>query len=74
MKIPAAFRNAKGMIGTVLVIGILLVALIAPLLIPADFATTMDIRARLATPSLAHPLGTDQLGRDLMYRVLLGAG
>ncbi|MCB1355145.1 MAG: ABC transporter permease [Maritimibacter sp.] len=73
MKIPAAFRNAKGMIGTVLVIGILLVALIAPLLIPADFATTMDIRARLATPSLAHPLGTDQLGRDLMYRVLLGA-
>lgn len=73
MKIPAAFRNAKGMLGAVLVIGILLIAIFAPLVIPADFATSMDIRARLAPPSLAHPLGTDQLGRDLLYRVLLGA-
>jgi ABC-type dipeptide/oligopeptide/nickel transport system permease subunit len=57
----------------VLVSTVVLVAILAPLLIPPEFATRMDMRARLAPPSLAHPFGTDQLGRDLMYRVLLGA-
>ncbi|WP_172298215.1 ABC transporter permease [Pseudoruegeria sp. HB172150] len=73
MKLPAAFRSSKGLIGAVLVLMILLVAIIAPLVIPPDMATQMDMRARLSPPTLAHPLGTDQLGRDLMYRVLLGA-
>jgi len=73
MKIPAAFRNAKGMLGTVLVLVILLIAIFAPVVIPPDYATKMDIHARLSLPSLAHPMGTDQLGRDLLYRVLLGA-
>lgn len=73
MKLPAAFRNSKGMIGAVLVLVILLIAVIAPLLIPDDWATRMDMRARLSPPTWAHPLGTDQLGRDLMFRVLLGA-
>lgn len=73
MKLPAAFRNSKALVGTALVLAVLLVAVIAPMLIPADWATKMDMRARLSPPSWAHPLGTDQLGRDLMYRVLLGA-
>ncbi|MAC80638.1 MAG: peptide ABC transporter permease [Rhodobacteraceae bacterium] len=72
MKLPPAFRSSKGLIGAVLVALILLVAIFAPLVIPADFATQMDMRARLSPPTLGHPLGTDQLGRDLMYRVLLG--
>ena len=73
MKIPAAFRNSKGLIGAGLVIVMLGIAILSPLLIPADWATKMDMRARLAPPSLTHPLGTDQLGRDLLWRVLLGA-
>lgn len=73
MKLPAAFRNSKALVGTALVLAVLLVAVIAPMLIPADWATKMDMRARLSPPTWAHPLGTDQLGRDLMYRVLLGA-
>ncbi|MEZ5715898.1 MAG: ABC transporter permease [Paracoccaceae bacterium] len=73
MKLPSAFRTSKGLIGAGLVLIILAVAILAPMLIPADWATKMDMRARLAPPSLAHPLGTDQLGRDLMYRVLLGS-
>lgn len=73
MKIPAAFRNSKGLIGVSLVIFMLGIAILSPLLIPADWATKMDMRARLAPPSLDHPLGTDQLGRDLLFRVLLGA-
>lgn len=73
MKLPAAFRTAKGLIGATLVLLIVAVAILSPLLIPADWATRMDMRARLSPPTLAHPLGTDQLGRDLLYRVLLGA-
>ncbi len=49
------------------------VAVLAPLVIPPEYATRMDIRARLSPPTWTHPFGTDQLGRDLMYRVLLGA-
>lgn len=52
---------------------IVLVALVAPLFISPDMATKMDMRARLAPPSFDHVLGTDQLGRDLFYRVMLGA-
>lgn len=34
---------------------------------------TMDFASQLRPPSLAHPLGTDQFGRDLLSRVLVGA-
>ena len=63
----------RGIVGGTLVALVLAVALLAPLLVPDDWATRMDMLARLAPPSLAHPLGTDQLGRDLMWRVMLGA-
>ena len=66
------FLTTKGLIGLVLVVGIALIALLAPLFIPPEFATRMDMRARLSGPTLAHPFGTDQLGRDLLFRVMLG--
>tara|TARA_R100000687_G_scaffold58620_1_gene47062 strand:- start:766 stop:1602 length:837 start_codon:yes stop_codon:yes gene_type:complete len=73
MKMPASFRTSKGILGITLVVTVLLIAIIAPMLIPDTLATKMDMRARLSPPTWAHPLGTDQLGRDLLYRVLLGA-
>ncbi|MEU7587266.1 dipeptide/oligopeptide/nickel ABC transporter permease/ATP-binding protein [Micromonospora sp. NPDC049230] len=45
---------------------------LAPLLAPAD-PTANDLAASLAPPSAGHPLGTDQLGRDQLSRLLYGA-
>ncbi|MEM6373954.1 MAG: ABC transporter permease, partial [Pseudomonadota bacterium] len=67
------FFKGKGLVGTVIVIAVLLVAVLAPLVIPDSYATQMNMRARLSAPTWEHLLGTDQLGRDLFYRVVLGA-
>lgn len=63
----------KGILGGSIVLLVLSVALFAPLIIPESYATQMDMRARLAGPSTTHIFGTDQLGRDLFFRVTLGA-
>jgi peptide/nickel transport system permease protein len=60
-----------GLIGTVLVALIVLTALFAPALAPYP-ATAINVKERLADSSLAHWLGTDQLGRDLFSRVIIG--
>jgi peptide/nickel transport system permease protein len=61
------------MIGLGLIALAVALAVLAPLVVPDIYATAMDMRARLSGPTLAHPFGTDQLGRDLMWRVVLGA-
>ena len=63
--------NPKGFIGSILVVLVVLIAIFAPLIIPPEYATRMDMRARLSPPDFSHWLGTDQLGRDLFYRCLL---
>ena len=73
MRILKKFMNFKGLTGIVLVILVVLIAIFAPLLIPPEYATRMDMRARLAPPNFNHWFGTDQLGRDLFYRVMRGA-
>ncbi|MBI1362942.1 MAG: ABC transporter permease subunit [Proteobacteria bacterium] len=47
-------------------------AIFAPLLSPFD-PTYIDLDNMLSPPSLAHPMGTDQLGRDVLARMLFGA-
>jgi peptide/nickel transport system permease protein len=49
-----------------------LLALLAPLIAPYD-PILQDPQARLQPPSLAHPLGTDNFGRDVLSRVIWGA-
>jgi peptide/nickel transport system permease protein len=48
------------------------VALLAPWLSPYD-PLAQDLERRLQPPSPAHPLGTDDFGRDLLSRVMYGA-
>ena len=68
-----ALKYPKGIIGLSLVGGFAFLATLAPLLIPESLSTAIDITARHSPPSFEHILGTDKLGRDLFFRVLLGA-
>ena len=67
------FLNPKGIIGLVLIVLILSIAIFSPLIFPEGAGTKMNMTARLKGPALAHWFGTDQLGRDLLVRVMLGA-
>jgi peptide/nickel transport system permease protein len=64
-------RRPMAMAGLVLVTGFLLLALLGPL-VTADPAA-QDYAATLAAPSPGHPLGTDDLGRDVLARIATGA-
>jgi peptide/nickel transport system permease protein len=55
-----------------IVAGIIVIALAAPLLPLAD-PVKMEVSARLALPSLVHPLGQDEYGRDVLSRIIWGA-
>jgi peptide/nickel transport system permease protein len=59
-------------LGGSIVIVAALAAALGPLLIPFDPAA-QDLALRLAAPSPAHPFGLDELGRDILARVLAGA-
>jgi peptide/nickel transport system permease protein len=68
-----ALTTSKGLIGLSLVSLFAVIAIGAPLVLPEELSTQINVLARLAPPSLEHPFGTDQLGRELIWRVLLGA-
>jgi peptide/nickel transport system permease protein len=63
--------NALAMVGLVTGLLMILASLAAPLLAPYD-PSAQDLAGRLAPPSAVHWLGTDELGRDLLSRVLYG--
>lgn len=64
--------NPSLMIGAVIFLLIVLAALIIPSVSSID-PNAMVVIDRLKPPSLAHPFGTDEFGRDLMIRILYGA-
>ncbi len=64
--------TARGLAGLALVALVVLAGLLAPVLSGTD--PTAQSSLALADPSSAHPLGTDDLGRDLFSRVLHGIG
>jgi len=64
-------RHKPAMIGTIVFLGFVLAAIFAPYLTPYDPEKT-NLDAMLQPPSLQHPMGTDELGRDLLTRILYG--
>jgi peptide/nickel transport system permease protein len=63
--------NGLAMVGLITALLMIAASLAAPLIAPQD-PTAQDLAGRLAPPSVAHWLGTDELGRDLFSRVLYG--
>jgi peptide/nickel transport system permease protein len=65
-------RNGLAVLAGVVVASLVVVALLAPLIAPWD-PNRPDVKMILVPPSAAHPLGTDELGRDVLSRMLHGA-
>jgi peptide/nickel transport system permease protein len=65
-----AFRTPRGLAGGVLLAVLVGLAVVAPILYPGGF--DVQTRDSLLGPSLTHPFGTDELGRDLFARTLFG--
>ncbi len=65
-------RDPLAMIGLVLVVIIVGSAILAPLLVPHD-PNKINVRYRLKGPSAEHWIGTDQIGRDVLSRIIMGS-
>lgn len=65
-------RNKLALAGLLIVLAVVLVAVLAPVIAPYD-PYARDIRNRVAPPSAAHWLGTDDIGRDTLSRLMYGA-
>jgi peptide/nickel transport system permease protein len=65
-------RNRLAVIGGIVVLVLVVLAVFAPVLSPRD-PNRPDVKQILAEPSRSHPLGTDQLGRDVLSRMLFGS-
>jgi ABC-type dipeptide/oligopeptide/nickel transport system permease subunit len=72
-----AQRKPLGAISAVIVCGLVVVAVLAPVLAPYDpYAFNLDDRGlpiRMQSPSATFLLGTDTLGRDVLSRIIYGA-
>jgi peptide/nickel transport system permease protein len=65
-------RRPMAMFGALVVVLFVLVAVLAPVLAPYPPART-DFTALRQAPSVAYPLGTDEIGRDVLSRIVYGA-
>ncbi|MEZ0481474.1 ABC transporter permease [Planococcus plakortidis] len=70
-------RSKTGMTGLLIVVAVVLIAILAPVLAPHDPAQT-NVVNRLLPPfwlggTMEFPLGTDNLGRDILSRIIFGS-
>jgi peptide/nickel transport system permease protein len=70
--VKKVLSNPLAIIGFIIIAGILLLALIAPFIASYD-PDAINVKAILLSPSEAHLMGTDGLGRDVFSRMLYGA-
>lgn len=70
--IKKLLKSKQAMIGLVLITFVILVAVLAPVAAPND-PNKIDVLNRFMSASKQYPLGTDQLGRCVLSRLLMGA-
>ena len=74
LAVHAFSKNRTAVAGLIVLAGLYLVALVTPLITPADPLVQGDLLAeRLVRMSAAHRLGTDHIARDILARMLYGA-
>ena len=66
------YHNPLGFLGLILVVIVVGSAILADWIVPYD-PIAINIRERLQNPSAEHLMGTDQLGRDVFSRVVMGS-
>jgi peptide/nickel transport system permease protein len=66
------FRRHKMALASLFVLAFMVAAVVVGPLIWRLAINDIDFTARLTTPSLAHPMGTDDLGQDILARMLYG--
>jgi len=64
--------NRVAKLGLIVVGVLVLLAALSPLLASWDRVQSQDLVARLDPPDSSHPMGRDQLGRDVMARIIYG--
>ena len=67
-----ATKKPLGAMGALVVFGLFVVAILAPVIAPFDPQEYL-IGERLAAPSWTHPMGTDAQSRDMLSRIIYGA-
>jgi peptide/nickel transport system permease protein len=65
-------RNRLSVFGAIAILLLITISILAPFLAPYD-PTSIDVHHVLSPPSEKHPLGTDELGRDLLSRIMWGS-
>lgn len=65
-------KNPLSVVGLAVIVILASIALAAPLLSPYD-PRAIDVYNVLSPPTLSHPLGTDELGRDVLSRMMWGS-
>ncbi len=74
LAVSAFSKNRTAVVGLMAIVGLYLIALITPLIAPHDPNVQYDlVSLRFNGMSAAHPLGTDELARDVLSRLLYGA-
>lgn len=67
-------KNKVAVLGFIILVIIIVLALIAPLIVNYDVNIIgQNAKERLQGPSLKHPFGTDEMGRDLLARLIYGS-
>lgn len=65
-------HNSKAVVGLAIILALVVLAIVSPEVISQESANQLNVQNRFAAPSLEHPFGTDNFGRDMLMRTLLG--